>query len=146
MCRDAERPEILIVIYSQGRLCQPDERMPIYKVLMEEVRCRAVSPGDQSPVLMLRADCSLFTSKPAHSSPYLPAGLRDPSQENRFMFRSHRRNADSRTGCRRHRSVQHSRSLHYCGCSPIDNNKNLIWLSHASNRWQSRFHLYTHAG
>jgi hypothetical protein len=27
-----------------------------------------------TPVLMIGADCSLFTSKPAHFSPYLPTG------------------------------------------------------------------------
>jgi hypothetical protein len=28
---------------------------------MEEARCGAVFPGDESPVLMIRADCSPFT-------------------------------------------------------------------------------------
>jgi hypothetical protein len=58
-------------------LTQKDEvkqykRKPIYKVSMEEASCGAVSPGDSTPVLMLRAECSLFASKPARSSPSLP--------------------------------------------------------------------------
>ena len=39
---------------------------------MEEVRCEAVFLAYESPVLMLRADCSLLALKSAHSSPYLP--------------------------------------------------------------------------
>jgi hypothetical protein len=39
---------------------------------MDKARSGAVFPGHASPVLTLRADCSLFTSKPAHLSPYLP--------------------------------------------------------------------------
>lgn len=35
------------------------------------------------------------------------------SRESRFISRSHRRDADSRTGCRRHRSVQNCGSLHF---------------------------------
>jgi hypothetical protein len=30
---------------------------------MEEARCGAVFPGDASPVLMIRVDCSLFSCK-----------------------------------------------------------------------------------
>jgi|SRR6266446_7005752 len=32
-------------------------------VSMEEARCGAVCPGDASPVLMIRVDCSLFSCK-----------------------------------------------------------------------------------
>jgi hypothetical protein len=41
---------------------------------MEEARWKAVFPGDSTPVLMLRAECSPFALKPAHSSLYLPTG------------------------------------------------------------------------
>src|SRR5438067_11185994 len=36
-------------------------------------------------LLILRADCSLFTSKPAHSSPYLPGGS---VERRRLSFRA----------------------------------------------------------
>jgi len=39
---------------------------------MDEARWGVVFPGISMPVLMLRADCSLFALKPARSSPYLP--------------------------------------------------------------------------
>jgi hypothetical protein len=44
----------------------------MYRILMDEARWGVVFPGISMPVLMLRADCSLFALKPARSSPYLP--------------------------------------------------------------------------
>src|SRR5207249_5775768 len=51
-----------------------------------ETRCGAVFPGDSTPVLTRRADCSLFTSKPAHMSPYLP-GMKKGMRETLFANR-----------------------------------------------------------
>ena len=50
----------------------PRVRMPMYKVLVEEIRWEAVFPGSEPFMLMLHADCSLFDSgsllvKQAHS-------------------------------------------------------------------------------
>ncbi len=68
-----------------ARSCLSSRRMLIYKVSMEETRCAAVFPGHESPVLMLRAGCSLFTLKPAHSPPYLP-----PIPDRSSRLRGHR--------------------------------------------------------
>jgi hypothetical protein len=50
----------------------PAMKNAIYNFYREYTRWRALFPGTCVPVLTLRADCSLFTSKPAHLSPYLP--------------------------------------------------------------------------
>jgi len=43
-----------------------------YNSQKKYTRYRAVFPGLEPFMLMLHADCSLFTLKPACSSPYLP--------------------------------------------------------------------------
>src|SRR6266699_2577515 len=52
-----------------------NKRDCIYNFQEKSTRYGAVFPGDSTPVLMLRAECSLFASKPARSSPYLEVGL-----------------------------------------------------------------------
>src|SRR6266700_4721732 len=49
-----------------------NKRDCIYNFQQKSTRYGAVSPGDSTPVLMLRAECSPFASKPARSSPSLP--------------------------------------------------------------------------
>ena len=44
----------------------------IYNFHREYTRRKVLFPGTYVPVFMLRVDCSLFTWKPARSSPYLP--------------------------------------------------------------------------
>jgi hypothetical protein len=48
------------------------QRMPIYKISMEEARCGAVCPGTFMPVLMIGVKCSPFRAKAAHFSGHLP--------------------------------------------------------------------------
>jgi hypothetical protein len=50
-----------------GHLPLP-QKQPIYRILRDEARCGAVFPGNETSVLMLRAECSLVTRKPARSS------------------------------------------------------------------------------
>jgi len=44
-------------------------------MLMKDAASGAIFPEYEAPVLMLCADCSLFTLKPACSSRYLPPWL-----------------------------------------------------------------------
>jgi hypothetical protein len=46
---------------------------PIDSSVRDEVRGKAVFPGDESPLLTLRADLLTEISKPAHSSRLLPS-------------------------------------------------------------------------
>src|SRR6266487_1983584 len=50
------------------------QRMPIYKVSMEEARWGAVFPGKFVPVLTFEGKCSGFRAKTAHISGHLPRG------------------------------------------------------------------------
>jgi hypothetical protein len=70
----ATNQEVEVCIPSASEI---NHRGVIYTFQLSHIRSEAVSPGNGSPVLMLRADCSCFTLEPAHSSPYLPTGEDD---------------------------------------------------------------------
>jgi hypothetical protein len=70
-------------LHNEHTSLRASQMEPIYRILMDEARCRAVFPGDESPMLMIGGKCSCFRVKAAYISGHLPPVV---PEEKAFSF------------------------------------------------------------